>query len=756
MKPRNNRNGKAQSGTNGNTTFVPDEKARFLNPYTFVPTPQRDGWEGPLGDGAPRCHGRLHEGGWTGTIKVRLTVETPLLLLDTARAHVAPTGKEGHLAYPMLLRNGSPHLPATSVKGMLRSAFEIITNSRYGVFDGWEKPLGWRRIVSDALKMEPVRIVGDGKGGHLIQRCESARLPYYVADKDIVRYPDGSLPQHGDEVWVRVGGRTPTVQAIVKGAQAPGDGWKHGYVLVSGKNIQGKKCERVFIPREDCDPAELTEELRERWDKLMCSYREAHTPEELQGFNTVSDEGAELDWSAHLTDRERAELQDGTLCYAYMGGGKTTALYPVAVSRDISSMTPAEMLPASLHPAPDLAGLSPADRLFGWVAPRGCSTRPAGYRGRLRIGPVRCEDSEQARTTRFKGDGLPLAILGLPKPSQGRFYLVKEEHRKNLENPPKDGISKNQLYTSNRSRLRGRKVYWHHAATAGHSSYWSEPDSANDPTQELMGIGYREFRRPRVAKENGKDPVITPDHRFDTTDEEQRDKQNRSIEGWVNPGTEFTFTLDVRDISLFELGALAWLLTLPEGHFHRLGLGKPLGFGSVRLHWDPAGTTLRPNEDWTAYYRSLITEPPAPDPSQVMSMALEEFEKTTKDTPLKEIRDLFLATTTGRPDLPVHYPRIRLLGMKDALTMPMPPDPRGRSYEWFTANESTGTKPKDKNPGTRGKQAEEKGCAKEQKKPRPVEVLPGHGRSLPPIGADGRALVIYQEVPRNQGSRHRS
>src|SRR5690606_15356838 len=386
----------------------------------------------------------------------------------------------------------------------------------------------------------------------------------------------------------------------------------------------------------------------------------------------------------------------------------------------------------TLHPAPALGSLSPAVRLFGWVAPKGSSTRPAGYRGRLRIGPVRCEESEKPRTTRFNGDGLPLAILGQPKPSQGRFYLSQREHRRKLENPPNDGLAKSRLYQSNERLLRGRKVYWHHAATTGDPTYWSEPNSSADPTQEQVGAGYREFRRPRGPEGDGKDPVITKDLHFGTTDEEQRDNQNRSIEGWVTPGTEFTFTLDLRDVSLFELGALTWLLNLPEGHFHRLGLGKPLGFGSVRLSWDPSGTTLHPNEDWATYYRSLTAEPPTPAPSEVMNMARKEFEKSTQDTPLKEIRGFFLATTTGRPDLPVHYPRVRPLGMRGNLSMPMPPDPRGRSYEWFTANENAAKKQKTKS----------------------VEVLPGHGRSLPPVSTDRRDLVIYQEVPKGQGTRH--
>ena len=51
---------------------------------------------------------------------------------------------------------------------------------------------------------------------------------------------------------------------------------------------------------------------------------------------------------------------------------------------------------------------------------------------------------------------------------------------------------------------------------------------------------------------------------------------------------EFGFDLHVTNLSRVELGALLWLLALPSDHFHRLGGGKPLGFGSVRLEMTEA------------------------------------------------------------------------------------------------------------------------------------------------------------------------
>src|SRR5437868_7209630 len=134
---------RARNGRNGG-------KEPFLNPYTFVPAFSREAMTGAFADGVPQGADRLHEESWTGTIAVRLTVRTPLLLLDTARAYNAPDAEEGHLTYPVLLRDGRPHLPATALKGMVRAAYEVITNSRFGVFTGHDELLGWRRIADDA------------------------------------------------------------------------------------------------------------------------------------------------------------------------------------------------------------------------------------------------------------------------------------------------------------------------------------------------------------------------------------------------------------------------------------------------------------------------------------------------------------------------------------------------------------------------------------------------------------------------------
>ena len=95
----------------------------FLNPYTFIPAFPRENLPEPLHDTAPPARNHLRPEAWTGRIPVTLTVETPLLLLDTSR-YRSLDDEPGHHVYPVRLRDGRPHLPATTVKGMLRAAYE--------------------------------------------------------------------------------------------------------------------------------------------------------------------------------------------------------------------------------------------------------------------------------------------------------------------------------------------------------------------------------------------------------------------------------------------------------------------------------------------------------------------------------------------------------------------------------------------------------------------------------------------------------
>ena len=329
--------------------------------------------------------------------------------------------------------------------------------------------------------------------------------------------------------------------------------------------------------------------------------------------------------------------------------------------------SPEELLHCSLKPAKQRSELSPADRLFGWVLQKRDRNQEqdhnqeseSGYKSRVR---VVCEDGERPEIIqRFDGGALPLTILGQPKPAQGRFYVAKDAQG----TPQDDGISKSDAGYKAGKALRGRKQYWHHKGLEFKKApeYWKRV--VEGQIQQQSNGRYQEYHRPET------------------------DPQNRSIKGWIKPDTVFKASLYVQNLQPQEVGALLWLLSLPEDHYFKLGYGKPLGFGSMKMEIDeewlekgclPLGT----GDDWKAYYADLNACLPATLDDSQRDVCIQQFKAsmvTAYNNPpsfdkLPFISD-FLRVLRGPIDNAfIHYPRVTL-----------EPKPDGKNFEWFVDND---------------------------------------------------------------------
>jgi CRISPR-associated protein (TIGR03986 family) len=673
---------------------------RFHNPYNFVPAPPRNVQDPDLGDGEPVRQDRYEPERYTGCIRVRMKVVTPLLLIDPENAS---NNQNDHLTFPIRKdADGQPLIAASSVRGMLRSAYETITNSRFCRFsDEYKSRLAYRMEAREGLRMIPARISGGmihlftgtskvNNDGTPDGPMHAAWLPRYrngqISGK-APRYSKDELPEHGDEVvckiehvrhgsgrfeyWRVVEIRRVTEAAdLAKHTAQQGDKGQpkivRGWVCITNANINGKHDERVFFQDEEGEklgPFPLTDELKQQWRELIENYQRLHKDEIAQRRRQrgepdqyLGHEPGRTAWSRHVYDPQYLELRDGTLCYARLGRGKkqVEALFPVMISRELYECSPWDLLPESLRPAGKIKELSPADRVFGWVhsEPSSNKAERVAARGLVRVGPVRCETEDAIEEF---CPPLPLAILSTPKPQQGRFYVAKSPQGEAQQ----DGLNKTEAGYRRGKGLRGRKVYPHHnGLLPGH---WTNP--LEDRTQE--GPPNQEYRRPQI---NG---------------QEQQDNQNRSVCGWVKPGSAFTFDLYVENLSLVELGALLWLLKLPEGHFLRLGGGRPLGFGSVRL--DLESCDLRTPEGLKVWYSRWHGDDAASDPRERAIEALKKAVLRAYGGNKRSFEEVpfiaaFLRACRGFDDrLPIHYPRVTPA-----------PDPEGENYRWFVENERQG------------------------------------------------------------------
>ena len=777
----------------------------FHNPYTFIPTPPRpcNGFAGdfnPLVQGLD--HASLKDDLWTGHIPIKLTAVTPLVLLKD-------DGRKRDSTKPQTYDVHS-RIPESSLRGMLRSAYEVVTNSRYSCFRNKDR-LAYRMDTGEATKLIPA-IINDGKvclypgTSHVTSKGPSgigkkgvpyaAMLSLYSDDNLNALHDVNYTPKTGDEVWAEIllcqhevsnSGKKNWTQdflfwkviKIWKTSTRPNKPSKtgesifpqnrrntnpkfrqsyfspiepevrkmvKGYVMITNKNMRNKHDERIFFNLYS-EEFEVTEKLKEAWRMRIQSYRNAHSDsdffnrtdmykkskkpwEELQKNSKTK----EYAWSPHQyqdsnhrniwqgdphvrsTTHDAIELKDGDMAYARCEIDDTTGtitdvkdIFPVMISRELYENSPEGLLDQSLRPATELEKLSPADRLFGW-APQGQGS-DGGYKSRIR---VVCEDSECPTILEdFENKPLPLTILGQPKPEQGRFYVAADR-----DGTPQDGVSKQDAgYDKNgKKQLRGRKHYWHHkgleAVKGKAEDYWDPSDPSKDQKREYIRTGRKE------------------------------DTQNRSIKGWIEPGNEFEATLYVQNLQPEEVGALLWLLTLNDNlgegddkRYFKLGYGKPLGFGSVKIEIDKKRLEdgclpLASGNGWKSYYADLNDSPPAKRDDKLQETFIQQFISSmvkVYDPPkenqaiddgdndkslsnpslsdqLKSIQENtlegqeylkkrafdnlpfikgFLRVLQGpNKDIPIHYPR----------TNPKR-HPDGKNFEWFMDNEN-GRSPK--------------------------------------------------------------
>lgn len=643
----------------------------FENPYNFVPPNPALRQHPDLKEGPALGLERLHCDRISGQIAVRFTAVTPVVIPDidfeeAANGHKTFHGRstpDGKLAV----------VPPTTIKGSLRSAFEAITSSRFGVMSRThEEPVGLRLSTQRASELVPVRIVEKDAGrlaaelltGSHPRALSSgppdtlypAALPTYkIADSH--QRPEtgpGAGLAHGDRVrvklerlrhrhyqyWKVLEATKLSQDSLAPPSTRHGDeAVTHGWVCRTNANIGNKHDERVFFCLSEPEELDVPPTLRRQWSALIRDYQREHSLEIAKRLKKKKQkdtpanrreaakdfEAAQIgktSFSRHVYEPEAVTLRAGTLCYAKLrevqGGKRIDALYPVMLSRVLAKHAPVE-LASDLVPAVSDDQLTAAERLFGWVSAAGA------IRGRVRIGPARCQQSLEPLDP-----PITLANLASPKPAQGRFYEARDRYGTPLGDVPKE-----RFYSNKNGGLRGWKVYPHQTSfgEAASRAEWS----AREPTD-----------------------------------------QNCTITSWIAPKTTFEVEIHLGDVSRVEAGALLWLLDLGRRDgVLKIGRAKPLGFGSVApevteqtlLH---SGATLK------RAMRDLV-EPAEPEDLDELKQAFLDAAGGEMSTHLQA----FLNASRGTSH-PVRYPRSRPQAEKQ--------------YEWFVSNENGPKHSKEEGP----------------------------------------------------------
>ena len=175
------------------------------------------------------------------------------------------------------------------------------------------------------------------------------------------------------------------------------------------------------------------------------------------------------------------------------------------------------------------------------------------YAGRVFVSDGRYQSNQGSPWLPDVKDGiLEPPILASPKPTSFQLYLTQDtpNNRKTLYHYDSNTDEGRQVTT-----LRGFKMYWPQGKK-------NARDLQAKPKDE---------RDKKRAFERGPDGNLRP--KWNST-------QHTRMKP-VNSGKAFTFRVYFENLTSVELGALQWILSVPD--CCRLGMGKPLGMGVVQI-----------------------------------------------------------------------------------------------------------------------------------------------------------------------------
>ncbi len=583
-------------------------RSNFINPYNFVPVDLRNTGRANV---AKRSEELL-----TGYFQCRVRCRTPLAIPDVE--HREDLGRQ-HYKYPFFSRDGSPVIPGSAVRGVIRSVYETITDSCFGSVQG--NPAVTARS-SKAFK--PGLLVREKSGWKLYQ----AKKYLVVVDRrfydrqslnrhgiaccaDLAdRYKTGAevcfepaVDQRGNElqyVKERNGRRIP-IGSYVKRFQADlsGSSMQRGYICIGEKSPK-RHFQGIFQKGAPAPNGKIAEADIQKLEDVLEEYRDERKNKLYPGPHKG------------YPDYAYAK-KNGVIPVYYSVENNKLYMTFAALGRKAYNKRWNDLVSEKAHDKCDRREhLCPACALFGTAEGDKFGSRvrftDAKYTGNME----NCLNSQ----------GITFGELGSPRPSYIPFYLRETGTNADYS----------VGYDSNQMEIRGRKFYWHH-----------EPDTDR-----------------RVTRNN----------------------RNATFET-VRKNAEFGFRIYFDGITRQQMELLAMAVHLNEndldGHMcHKIGHGKPLGYGSVKICIEKCMVRkFDPEEGWR--------EDPMEIPCGVTC-------HTCKDATLRALKTICDFDILNRyRGVKVEYPEI-LLDEKYK-------DQRGSlnenvlaSHRWFTQNYRLGSR----------------------------------------------------------------
>jgi CRISPR-associated protein (TIGR03986 family) len=545
---------------------IPENKKRGIPaydvyaraPYNFVPLPEK-----VVKVGEPPDHD-IYQGN-TGYIECELVTQSPLYVRgmmtqssfekygDSSFDKLPPEEKEKRAQF-FMLRDNEPVIPGSSLRGMMRALVEIV---------------GYGKVQPVIDKEMLFRAVGDPASLGQYYRAQMLGPSKIPSPNNQLDYP--SLQLRGGYLRVRDGRRfiQPAMRhqgesiIHVEYADANALGIQQGFQSVHqifvlpasrkpsnrGKRGQGNLTLDIAIApqggvahRDGSQPPQsgMVEAVL-----VVSGHMGGQHPKHWHCAIYAPDPDAkpipipEEMWKTYEEDRDetrgfptRKLTQDGDPLFYLVDENEQLRFFgPTMMFRLPYQKTANDFVPEPLRRESDI---DLAEAIFGYTKQHSEGKQRA-YASRVFVSDAMLEMG-QANVWLANDEMLTPKILSSPKPTTFQHYLVQD-----------DAGAKNKRelnhYASpmDETVIRGHKLYWHKG----------------------------DVSRQEIELEKDKD-------------RQQLAKQLTGIKP-VRAGVKFKFRVNFENLNDAELGALLWVLGLPEGHSQSLGMGKPLGMGAVKI-----------------------------------------------------------------------------------------------------------------------------------------------------------------------------
>ena len=535
-------------------------------PYNFVPLPET----AKVADPAPPANSHYPnktkpEERFSGYIGLTLTTKSPIFIRGTRSDKEVENRVEAKDKPQFFQPGGTLRIPGSSLRGMTRSLVEILSASKMEFVGNQQL---FYRAVADQVGQSIAQHYRDRvnfddppkvHAGFIGKQGSTYSLYPIQAENAIFRVEIDTVAKEAglQRIWARQrvwfvipsDGENLVTQIIKRTTEdtpkSPnGEVWHKGrYIAPGPMSSRNKK-------------GEMKEKSR-NWIILDEGWQNAKIDLAYEDIFAYRESGL-----TRLIKENRMSVlptEDGVLeaipCFFYKWTDQKNVLriafghtgyFRLPYEHDAQDRVPQDMREGQI----DLA-----EALFG------VATDTRNERKEGRAGRVFFEDAMWDRTTNGveNADTMP-RILSTPKPTTFQHYLEQPESLR-FDTRTRDGreAAKEALRFWDRdgnvgqppTRIRGHKLYWHRP-----DAEWRETESKFVLTPGV----------PRLNNE--RKPILDTQH---------------TLIRPVKKGARFTAHVRFENLLDYELGALLFALDLPSGFAHKLGMGKPLGLGSVRL-----------------------------------------------------------------------------------------------------------------------------------------------------------------------------